>query len=110
MTYDYVLFFMIVRILCRNLALACTPYPDDDKDPLLRWRCRRIEREDLGESLAKLSAASIKRVDAGYLPSDRSFMITESVLKAPKDLSNTFEGSSRVEQPHESMNFVMNAS
>ena len=71
---------MIVCIFCTNLALACTPYPDDDKDPLLRRRCRGIEREDFGESLTELSAASIKRVDARYLPPDGSLMITKSVL------------------------------
>ena len=83
---------MIVCIFCTNLALACTTYPDDDKDPLLRRRCRRIEREGLGESFTELSAASIQRIDAGYLPSDGSLMITKSVLKVSKDLSNTFEG------------------
>ena len=83
----YVLFFMIVCIFCTNLALACTTYPGNDKDSLLRRRCRRIEREDLGESLTEFFAASVKRVDAGYLPFDRSLMITKSALKISEDLS-----------------------
>lgn len=81
---SYVLMCMIVCKFCTNLALTCTPYPDNYKDPLLRRRCRRIEREHFGESFTKLCAASVKRVDAGYLPSDGSLMITKSVLMISK--------------------------